>query len=80
MKITSQEAKIVLKAPEALQYDLAKLGLATGKSEFTDVIRRAIATYKLIVDHQADGGEVIFRSADGREEEFPNEFIANKES
>jgi len=34
----------------------------------TEVIRRALAVYDLVVEQQAEGGSIIFKHADGTQE------------
>jgi hypothetical protein len=53
--------------PEAKK-ELEDLKARAQKSTFVDVIRAALAVYKIIVDHQQSGGRVVFRNADNSEE------------
>ena len=40
----------------------------TGAASLTDIIRRAVALYDLVTEHVGQGGKLVFRHADGREE------------
>jgi hypothetical protein len=53
--------------PEVKQ-ELEELRVKTRKSSLVEVIRGALAVYKVIVDHQHSGGRVVFRNADNSEE------------
>ena len=53
--------------PEAKD-ELELMRQKTGKSSLVDVLRAALAVYKIIVDHQSEGGRVVFRHADNSEE------------
>jgi hypothetical protein len=48
--------------------ELEKLRAETQKSSLVDVIRAALAVYKVIVEHQRGGGRVVFRNPDNSEE------------
>lgn len=51
---------------EQADQQLHQLQEMTGAASLSEVMRRALATYKLVVEHQNAGGdhEVIFRSGD----------------
>ena len=44
------------------------LELKTEAGSITEVIRRALALYDLVIEHQGEGGKLIFKHADGVEE------------
>ena len=48
--------------------ELEVLKTITQKSSLVDVLRAALALYKVIIEHQQSGGRVIFRNADKSEE------------
>jgi hypothetical protein len=48
--------------------ELDALKKKTRKSTLVDVLRAALAIYKVVVDHQDAGGRVVFRNADNSEE------------
>lgn len=47
---------------------MQRLVKRTGCGTLVELIRRAVALYDLATEHQADGGKLVFRHADGREE------------
>jgi hypothetical protein len=50
-------------------YDqLLQIQVATGAVSLTEVIRRALALYDIVVEHTGEGGKVVFRNAEGDEE------------
>ena len=48
--------------------ELEALKIKAQKPSNVDVLRAALALYKLVIEHQLEGGRVIFRHADGSEE------------
>lgn len=40
----------------------------TGAVSLTEVIRRALSLYDVVVEHTGEGGKVVFRHRDGEEE------------
>jgi hypothetical protein len=40
----------------------------SGSLTITELIRRALALYSIIVEHRRNGGKVVFKHPDGREE------------
>jgi len=53
--------------PEAKQ-ELDSLKSKTHKSSLVDVIRAALAVYKIVMEHQLSGGRVVLRDANDRDE------------
>jgi hypothetical protein len=54
-------------APTVRQ-QLEELEIRTEAGSLTEVVRRALALYDLVVEHQEGAGKLIFRHADGSEE------------
>lgn len=40
----------------------------TKAADIAEVVRRSLAVYDLIIEHQHEGGKLVFRHADGTEE------------
>lgn len=55
--------------PEA-KAELDLLKATARKPTLVDVIRAALAVYKLVVEHQQAGGRVVFRHSNNSEEIF----------
>ena len=53
--------------PEA-KVELDSLKTKTHKSSLVDVIRAALAVYKIVMEHQLSGGRVVLRDANNRDE------------
>ena len=53
--------------PEA-KLELDSLKAKTDKSSLVDVIRAALAVYKIVMEHQLSGGRVVLRDADSHDE------------
>lgn len=68
--ITADEKKVRLNLELAREVheQLQKIQEATGAASLTEVIRRALSLYDLVVEHTGEGGKVVFRQADGEEE------------
>ena len=47
---------------------LSHLEKKTEAGSITEVVRRALALYDLVVEHQREGGKLIFKHTDGEEE------------
>ena len=47
---------------------LTDLATRTEAPTLTEVVRRALALYDLVVEHQDEGGSLVFRDSDGTEE------------
>lgn len=47
---------------------LTDLEKKTEAGSITEVVRRALALYDLVVEHQGEGGKLIFKHTDGEEE------------
>lgn len=77
---TATEANSAIGKPETSQYrlnltldsdaknELEKLKIKTHKSSSVDVLRAALTIYRVIVEHQEEGGRVVFRNSDDTEE------------
>ena len=47
---------------------LTHLEKKTEAGSITEVVRRALALYDLVMEHQDEGGKLIFKHTDGEEE------------
>ena len=65
---TKRKIRLNLQFTEAIKENITDLQNRTQSPTLTDVFRKALALYDLIVTHTKSGGDVIFRHKDGREE------------
>ena len=54
----------------AVRDRLEALRQRSGADTLTEVVRRALATYELLLDYYGTGGTLIIRDADGAEKEL----------
>lgn len=54
----------------AVRDRLETLRQRSGADTLTEVVRRALATYELLLDHYSTGGTLIVRDAKGAEKEL----------
>lgn len=40
----------------------------TESPSITETVRRSMAAYDMVTEHQAEGGKIVFRKSDGSEE------------
>ena len=60
--------RLNLEVQQDVKDRLDELQERTHASSLTEVIRRALALYNLVVDHQGDGGKVVLQNRDGSSE------------
>lgn len=53
--------------PEAKE-EIDRLRVKSRANTLSELFRRAMALYELVIDHQAAKGKIIFESADGKQE------------
>ncbi|HEY3898252.1 MAG TPA: hypothetical protein VGM54_06550 [Chthoniobacter sp.] len=64
----NDRVRLSLDVTPKVREQLDLLEARTEAGSITEVIRRALALYDLVVEHQQEGGKLIFRHADGEEE------------
>ena len=60
--------RLNLEVQQDVKDRLDELQERTHASSLTEVIRRALALYNLVVDDQGDGGKVVLQNRDGSSE------------
>ena len=65
---TNERIRLNLAITPTVHDRLQRLREISGSETATEVVRRAMAVYDLVLTHVAEGGEVILRHPDGREE------------
>jgi hypothetical protein len=63
-----KKARLTLEVPAKTRDQLTDIVERSGASSLTEVIRRALALYDLILEHNADDGKLVLRHKNGREE------------
>ena len=63
-----ERVRLSLDVSKRVKDDLTKLANRTDAGSLTEVIRRALVLYDLVIEHQEDGGNVVFRHSDKTEE------------
>jgi len=63
-----ERARLSLDISQKVREQLDLLEIRTEAGSITEVIRRALALYDLVTEHQAEGGKLIFRYTDGDDE------------
>jgi hypothetical protein len=66
--IAPERSRLSLDVSQTIKDQLTGLVTRTEAGSITEVIRRALALYDLVTEHQAEGGKLIFRHADGKQE------------
>jgi hypothetical protein len=64
----SERARLSLDLDAATKTNFETLRSRSGVGSLTDLIKKSVALYDVAVAHQAEGGALIFRHKDGREE------------
>lgn len=64
----NDRVRLSLDVTPRVREQLDLLETRTEAGSITEVIRRALALYDLVIEHQAGGGKLIFRHADGEDE------------
>jgi hypothetical protein len=60
--------RLSLDVSPKVREQLDRLEVRTEAGSITEVIRRALALYDLVTEHQSEGGKLVFRHPDGEEE------------
>lgn len=60
--------RLSLDVTPRVREQLGDLETRTEAGSITEVIRRALALYDLVIEHQGEGGKLIFRHSDGEDE------------
>ena len=63
-----RKARLTLEVPAKTRDQLSDIVRRSGAASLTEVIRRALALYDLILEHNSDDGTLVLRHKDGREE------------
>lgn len=63
-----KKTRLNLQIPTHVRIMLDELTVASGATSITEVIRRSLAYYEVLISHTKNGGEVIFRHKDGTDE------------
>jgi len=64
----TNRTRLSLDVAPKIRERLASLEERTHAGSITEVIRRALSLYDVVVEHQEEGGKILFRHADGTEE------------
>ena len=67
-KINPARVRLSLDVSHDVRDSLNRLAQVTDSHSITEVIRRAVAIYDIIVEEQAKGTKLVFRQRDGEEE------------
>ena len=62
------KTRLNLQIPKADRDLLDELEKKSGATSLTEVIRRSLALYEILIDHVNADGEIIFRHKNGTEE------------
>lgn len=65
-----EPARLNLKMSQATRQQLEHLQVRTGADTLTEVIRRALAVYDLLIEEKDKGATPVLRSEDGKEREL----------
>lgn len=63
-----EKTRLSLEVPKKTRDQIDDLVTRSGASSLTEVIRRALALYDLVLEHKDEEGTVVLRHKDGREE------------
>lgn len=64
----AERVRLSLDVTQRIRALLDDLALRTEAHTITEVIRRALSLYDLVIEHQEEEGSLIFRHKDGTEE------------
>ena len=67
-KTTDERIRLNLAITPAVHDRLHRLREMSESESLTEVVRRAMAVYDLVLSHQNLGGDVVLKHLDGREE------------
>jgi hypothetical protein len=63
-----ERVRLSLDVSKRVKNELTRLANRTEAGSLTEVIRRALSLYDLVIEHQEEGGKIIFRHRDKTEE------------
>jgi hypothetical protein len=63
-----EKARLSFEVPKKVRDQLDDLVSRSSASSFTEVVRKALALYDLVLEHSSEGGDVVLRDKNGREE------------
>lgn len=66
--LASEKSRLHLELDAVAKKQLEDTKTTTRAATAAEVIRRALALYSTVVEHQQEGGSVVFRFKDGAEE------------
>jgi hypothetical protein len=64
----SEKSRLNFEVPKKVRDQLDDLVKRSAASSFTEVVRRALALYDLVLEHSANGGDLVLRDKTGREQ------------
>ena len=68
MSSLAGKVRLNLEVTKQVRNQIEELVSRSTCSNLTEVVRRSLALYDLFLEHTGQGGEVVFRHKDGREE------------
>jgi hypothetical protein len=63
-----EKTRLSLEVPKKTRDQINDLVGRSGASSLTEVVRRALALYDLVLEHEHEDGKIVLRHKDGREE------------
>jgi hypothetical protein len=64
----AERVRLSLDVSARVRAQLENLESRTEAGSITEVVRRALSLYDLVIEHQEEGGKLVFRHSDGEEE------------
>lgn len=65
---TGERVRLNIAIPPFVKDQLDSIVDRSGASSVTEVIRRSVALYDLVLEHISEDGTLVFRNSDGTEE------------
>jgi metal-responsive CopG/Arc/MetJ family transcriptional regulator len=62
------KSRLSLEVPKETRDQIDDIVKRSGAASLTEVIRRALALYDLVLEHEHEDGKIVLRYKDGREE------------
>ncbi len=66
--MAQEKTRLSFEMPTAVRDQLDELVKRSRAGSMSEVVRKAIALYELVLEHEAEKGRLVFRHADGSEE------------
>ena len=66
--VKPKDHRVHLASPELREQIESLAKRSPNANNFTDVVKRAVALYDLVLEHVEEGGKLVFRHKDGSEE------------